>query len=193
MTTQCGKPTKSGEPCKLTLHGGKCPTHDCDLSARNSRVAQAFKAEHPRRFTRQRRAAGHNGFVATGGKLGWAKANEAARLWRLEHPSGPEQWVIGILAAAGLVGFEREADVLGDGRPVDFAFREWQIVIECNGHQDKPSFGEPRARFEKHQKKMADLYTAGWRAFVVNARREHSTEAAQLVAWLHREIAGGEE
>jgi hypothetical protein len=191
----CGRPTKRGEACRLPLRNGHCLTHDCDLSARNSHVAHAFASKHPRRFKRQRRAAGHNGFIATGGMIGWARANEMARQWRLAHPSEPEQWAMNVLAAAGLNHYEREYRYDDSGRALDLAWPDRRLAVEVWGHQDKPAFGAARSRFEKQQRKLADLFSAGWTVYVVNSRNDRAREAAQLVAFLreHPALQGREQ
>jgi hypothetical protein len=145
MRETYGRMTKHGTPCQLTLNGGRCPTHDVDLSKRNSRVARAFKKNSPDRFQAQRSAAGKCGFKATGEMLGWDKANELAREWRIKHPSEPERWAIGVLAAAGLNHYEREYPVLGRSA-LDIAWPEAMRAIEINGHQGKAAFGETEPR-----------------------------------------------
>lgn len=46
--THCGRPTRAGHPCRLSLSpAGRCPTHDCDLPARNAKVRAAFAANDP--------------------------------------------------------------------------------------------------------------------------------------------------
>lgn len=50
MTT-CGKvSTRTGRPCRCELKGGKCPTHDSDLSKRNAAVRAAFAVNDPEAY-----------------------------------------------------------------------------------------------------------------------------------------------
>jgi very-short-patch-repair endonuclease len=179
--TICGKPTKRGTPCQLRLNGGKCPTHDCDLSQRNMLVAAAFYRRDRAAFTAQRRSAGKRGYAATGAAQGWEKANEKAREWRLAHPSSPEQWALDVLAQAGLNHFEREYPVL-DGSALDLAWPEARMGVEVNGHQAKPSFGETEPRAERHAAKVAALTAAGWQVLVLDfTATARETAAEQLI------------
>lgn len=57
--TRCGRPTKQGTPCRLMLSpGGKCPSHSCDLSARNKAVRAAFAAKDPAAYQAHQALAG---------------------------------------------------------------------------------------------------------------------------------------
>ena len=163
----CGRTTKGGTPCKIPLRGGRCMTHDSDLSARNKAVAAAFKANDPGGFVAQRSAAGKLGFQATGGMLGWEKANEFARRWRLDNPSGPEQRIIEILARLGFADYEREYS-LPDGKSIDFAWPVYRIAIEVNGHQHKASFGEGEPREAGQQEKITALIEDGWKVVILD-------------------------
>lgn len=159
--------------CKLCDKVGqsKCPTHSpkVNLKERNSKVAKAFKINNPNGFTAQRSHAGHNGFLATGANKGWEKANEKARQWRMEHPSQPEREVIKILQSLSY-WFEREA-LIFDNCPVDFLLKN-NLVIEVNGHQFKPSFGEVDSREEKQVKKIRRLQEAGYQVLVLDSRKQ---------------------
>lgn len=178
----CGKPTRRGEPCQFRLSGGKCPTHDTDLSKRNAAVARAFKANNPEGFASQRRAAGRRGYLATGARQGWARANEMARQWRKHHPSGPERWALAVLESASLNHFEREYD-LGDGYSVDLAWPDAKRAVEIWGHQNKPSFGETEPRAAKQERKLIALEESGWRILVIDPTQDREAEAARLIAF----------
>lgn len=186
MTQRCGKPTKRGTPCQCPLNGGKCPTHDADLSARNSAVAAAFARRDPAAFIAQRRAAGKRGFAATGAAQGWEKANDKAREWRIAHPSGPEQWAIDVLAQAGINHYQREYPVL-DGSALDIAWPEARCAIEINGHQSKPAFGEPCARSERHADKVAALQSDGWQVLVIDITGGYTPAAAEQLVQFARQ------
>lgn len=159
--TLCGKLTKKKKPCAIPLRGGKCVTHDADLSARNKRVAQAFATNHPAAFTAQRRRAGHFGFVATGGKHGWEAMNEKARQYRLNHPSQPERDLIEAFSEQSINHYERELVVTPDGTTIDFGWSAARRGIEVEGHR-AGGFGDPETRRAKQDRKVARLEAEGW-------------------------------
>lgn len=162
-----GRRTRRGALCKIPLRGGKCMTHDANLSKRNSAVARSFQRNSPVAFRRQRSQAGKLGFKATGGKHGWYKVNEAAAQWRRENPSGPEREMIRVLDLLGFGEWEREY-MLPDGHSIDFARPDKKVGIEVNGHQSKPSFGEDVARIDKQHEKIKALVEDGWKIIVVD-------------------------
>ena len=172
MTTKrqrCGKPTRNGTPCKLLLSGGKCPTHDCDLSARNEKVNAAFRRNHPVAFYRQRSKAGKAGFKATLNSKGMSKAVELLAEWRISNPSGPERAVIEFFEKRKVNGYVREFMPV-DGRQysVDFAWIKHKLILEVNGHQSKPSFGEDTPRQDAFDEKRTLLESCGWTVEVLN-------------------------
>lgn len=181
----CNRQTRRGT-CHIPLRGGKCMTHDTDLAARNRKVVAAAKANDPARFLEQRAYAGHLGYVATGGKHGWEKANRYAIEHRKAHRSGPELWCEQVLTEAGYLGFVREHQVDNDPRTIDLAFEGPRVAIEINGHQDKPAFGETVSRAAKHAAKVAWLESLGWRVFVVHPNDDRQQEAARLLEWLEQ-------
>lgn len=188
---RCLRPTRRGGVCQIPLRGGICPTHDLPperLATRNSKVAHSAKANHPRKYRQQHKECGRAGYVAVGGEVWWQDQTEKARLYRLAHPSAPEQWTMDVLEVAGFTGYEREVKLLGDARAVDFYFPDLNLALEVWAHQDKPSFGERKARFEKQCDKLGDLARAEIKCYVVNLRREHVQEARLLVQFL-REYA----
>lgn len=150
-------PTTKGTPCRMPLRKGKCLIHNTDLSKRNRKVARAFKRNHPEAFSLQRKKAGHNGFVATGGIKGWEWVNEKARQWRLKHPSQPEQVIIDRLAQEGLNHYEREYPV--GNSSLDFAWANARYAIECEFHPN--NFGD-ETRKVKQDEKIARLIAEGW-------------------------------
>jgi hypothetical protein len=98
---RCGRPTRKGTSCRLPLKGGKCPTHDCDLSHRNSEVRAAFEANDPDAYHRHQRRAGASGFAKlTAGNPG--KAAEILAEFRRKNPSTPERIVNEWLRGRGI-------------------------------------------------------------------------------------------
>lgn len=142
---------------------GKCLIHDIDLKARNARVAQAFKKNHPAEFSLQRQRAGHNGFMATGERRGWEKANEKARQWRVEHPSPPERGIINVLTEQNINHYQREYP-WGNGSALDFAWVSARYAIEAEGYR-AGGFGDPVGRCAKQDAKVAQLEREGWVVF----------------------------
>lgn len=180
----CGKPTRRGV-CHIPLRGGKCPTHDApNLAARNRKVARAFKKNNLEAFTAQQRAAGHLGYVATGGKHGWQRANQLAIAYRQKHRSPPERWCEGVVSDAGYTTFVTEHQIDEDARTLDLAFVPEKVCIEVNGHQDKPAFGETESRAAKHARKVAWLESLGWKVLVVHPNADREAEAKRILAWL---------
>ncbi len=179
---RCNKPTKHG-PCQIPLRGGKCMTHDSDLSNRNRAVAQSFKAKRPTAFYDQRVYAGKRGWQVTLTRHGLDRAVAAFNRWRLQHPSEPERWIKQLLDENNYTHYDREHAV-GFGRTVDFAFVAERIAIEVNGHQSKPSFGESEPRANRQSQKLHDLEKDGWTVYVVNALAERSEEQRRLLEFL---------
>lgn len=124
--------------------------------------------EHQRRAGRasaaknDMRALGRLGFEATVARHGWDVAFEAARRWRIEHPSQPERQVAEILDAA-YIAYEREARALGDLVPVAVDFLcDGGKIIEVNGkvHTD-PFFsdgGDRHSREAARLKRLRSIY-----------------------------------
>jgi hypothetical protein len=180
---RCGKPTKKGTPCQTPLNGGRCPTHDADLSKRNAAVRASFAERSPAAYAAHQRQAGRRGFIANGGKHGWEKAHERARLWRLENPSEPERWALSVLESAGVNHFTREYPVL-EGHSLDIAWPDCRRAIEINGHQHKPAFGEAQPRSETRQKyKLEHLGADGWQILIIDATGDRAAAAAELLAF----------
>lgn len=183
----CGKPTRRGL-CRFPLRGGKCPTHDSDLSSRNQKVAAAWRANNPESFAAQRKRSGRAGYDKVGGEVWRAAQSEKARQWRLAHPSEPERWIMDVLLEhlSLTVCYDREYVIEGDERAVDFCFPEHHCVIEVLGHQQKASFGESASRMAKVETKIAWLESLGWRVHVVDASRsaDRDAEKTRLLAFL---------
>ena len=184
----CGKPTRRGGLCQIRLRGNVCPTHDCDLSSRNAKVAAAWRANNPEDFTAQRRSSGRAGFEKVGGEIWRTEQSEKARQWRLAHPSKPERVVMEILMEhlSLNVSYDREYVIEGDERAVDFAFPEQKCVIEVAGHQYRASFGESAPRASKFAQKIAWLEALGWNVHVFDASHnaDPAAETTRLLAWL---------
>ncbi len=184
---RCNKPTKHG-PCQIPLRGGKCMTHDSDLSKRNRAVAQSFKTKRPTAFYAQRVYAGKRGWQVTLTRHGLDVVTRATAHWRIEHPSEPERWIKQLLDRHGYTHYDREHGV-GLGRTVDFAFVEERIAIEVNGHHSKPSVGETEPRTSKQSQKLRDLQKEGWTVYVVNALADRSDEQRRLLEFLQGHLA----
>jgi|GEM_PF-4773737 len=184
----CGKPTRRGGLCQLPLRGGKCPTHDSDLSSRNQKVSAAWRANNPDGFVAQRKTSGRAGFEKVGGEAWRLQQSEKARQWRLAHPSEPERWIIDVLLEhlALDVSYDREYVIDGDERAVDFAFPEQRCVIEVLGHQYKASFGESAARMTRVEAKIAWLESLDWKVHVVDASQnaDRDAEKRRLLSFL---------
>jgi hypothetical protein len=155
-------------------------THDCgSLSKRNRAVARSFKERDPDGFFRQRSTAGKLGFQATGGMHGWQKAHEKARQYRLENPSEPERWMMGVLSEAGFTDYEREYPLHG-GYSLDFVL-DGVVAIEVNGHQHKPSFGEGAPRAQGQREKIARF---GGPVFIADATGDRELVACEVLEFL---------
>lgn len=160
MPELCGRATKNGT-CKIPLSGGRCMTHDSNLSKRNRKVARSFKKNNPEAFAEQRSQAGKKGYIATGGRLGWEIANEKARQYRLAHPSKPEQTMIDEFSLQGINHYQRELIVDTDGTTVDFGWTSARCAIEIEGYR-VGGFGNPEARRAKQDAKVIGLEQLGW-------------------------------
>lgn len=177
----CGKKTRRGN-CKMRLtNNGKCGIHDLtDLSARNAAVAQAFRERHPDAFHAQRSSAGKRGFARTG-IAQWEIATNEERLYRLAHPSEPEQLLGAVLADFGIwVLMEREYVIDGDPRAVDVAFPYQRCCIECTERPDRASFG----RNDKRAAKRAWLEALGWSVHYFYYAADYETEVRRLQTFL---------
>lgn len=177
----CGKKTRRGN-CKMRLTAdGKCGIHDLtDLRARNAAVAQSFQRNHPEAFHSQRSSAGKRGFARTG-IAQWEIATNEARLYRLAHPSEPEQLLGGVLADFNIVVMmEREYVVDGDPRAVDVAFPYQKCCIECTQNADRASFG----RNDKREQKRAWLEALGWGVHYFYYDADYEIEVRRLQTFL---------
>lgn len=177
----CNKPGRRGA-CRMRLTAdGKCGIHDLtDLSARNAAVAQAFRTHNPDAFRAQRSAAGKLGFAKTG-RAQWEIATNEARLYRLEHPSEPEQVLGGALADFEIVvHMEREYVIADDPRAVDAAFPFQKCCIECTQSAERASFGRNAAR----DAKRAWLEGLGWDVHYFYYEAEFADEVRRLGAFL---------
>jgi hypothetical protein len=181
----CGKPTRRGAPCQLKVNGGRCPTHDVDLAARNAAVRASFRAHDKAAYYAHQTRAAKAGFKAAGLTIDWVFANERARLWRVDHPSEPERWAISVLESAGLNHYVREYPVL-NGCSLDLAWPDAKRAVEIWGHQTKPSFGETVPRAAKQERKLIQLEEDGWRILVIDPTQDREAEAARLIAFASR-------
>ena len=146
---------------------------------------QRMARSHVKRESLQ--ASGHKGFIATGGKIGWKRANRKAADWRIAHPSEPERWALSVLESAGLNHFVREHEPFKSNcKTVDIAWPDEKVCIEVNGHQSKPSFGETTPRVDKQAIKIRGLRRAGWKVLVVDATGDREQAAAQLIEFVKR-------
>lgn len=179
MTT-CGRPTRKGTPCPMTLRGGKCPTHNSDLAKRNKAVRAAFAENNPAAYSAHQSRAGKRGFKAAGQKHDWAYVNERSRLWRLENPSEPERWALGVLDAAGLNHFVRELPVL-EGHSLDFAWPDAKRAVEIDGKPSKASDEESAKRARRQAYKLEHLGADGWQILTIDATGDRAAAAVQLV------------
>lgn len=186
MPELCSRPTRKGTPCRLPLNGGRCATHDCDLAARNAHVRASFAAKHPHEYAAHQVKAGKAGYQAAGARHGWEKVIERARLWRIEHPSEPERWAIGVLAEAGINHYQREYPVLDGSYSVDFAWPDSRRAIEIDGHPSRASADEQVRRQERTAHKRNELTADGWAMLWIDATRNRDGGAALII-----DFAGG--
>ena len=138
--------TKRGNPAACGTWGGKCPTHDVDLSDRN-RKAASKAADKPERRAKLSEW-GSLGFAAMVAKHGISAALKA--LARGMGQSGPEQWLAGFLDGMGVA--YRIQVVIDDLYILDFmgADKDWVIEVD-DGWREKPRpWGHDRD-FKKEQ------------------------------------------
>lgn len=184
---RCGKPRPNGRGlCQFPLRGGKCPTHDCDLHSRNSRVAQNFQTNRPDATHAQRSKAGRAGYDKVGGLVWWAEQTDKARQWRLEHPSAHERVVIELLlqTLAIDVNYDREVVLEGDPRAVDFVLYRGEravCAIEVTQSATHATFG----RDEKLKAKVAWLESLDLPVHLFYGGDDLQTEIERLGKFLH--------
>lgn len=165
---QTGRTTRKGDLCRLLLKGGKCPTHDCNLSLRNSRVARNALEKPSRRKDIVKAA--RLGFAATQRKYGRDFAIQKLAKRMRSNPSGPEQVVIDALNAMCIdYGSQEIIELGGKFYIADFVGRASKWIIEVDdGWRDRPNaataFGrdgsvDPEAELEE---KMLALHHAGY-------------------------------
>lgn len=184
----CGEVSpRSGKECRIPLRGGKCMTHNPKLKKRNRKVARAFKRKDPDGFKKQRSQAGKQGFKRAVAAHGYEFIDSKARWYRQHHPSEPERWMIGLLKELNAPAYEREYDV-GKRCSADFAWpaTNHRAIIEVNGHQSKPSFGEKTSRLDRQMKKIERLQDEGWLVLIVNTLGDREACAVQVRDFLEQ-------
>lgn len=183
MTDYCGRPTRAGHPCRIALKAGRCATHDADLKKRNRKVRRAFARNDPAAYAAHQRQAGRRGFDVTSAS-NRPYALERARQWRLEHPTEPERWALGVLAARGLNHFERE-HVAGDWT-LDLAWPAHKLAVEVDGRPNDDFLADRQHRLERQARKLDELAAAGWNVLTVDAGGDREIEAARLVEFAEK-------
>lgn len=185
------KPHPTKPSCKLCQRQpGRCPTHDVDLSARNSKVNLAALRNDPEGF----RAKCRRGYQTTLKKYGPDKVWQKLREYQLSHPSLPERTAIELFDQMKL-HYDRIVSPWDSGHSVDFVIRSngcllsKPLAVEVNGHQWKPSFGEDSARAEKQQNKLDRLEADGYAVLVLDWREKESWpgQVERAVRELHSE------
>lgn len=148
----CGKPTRSGSPCRINKSlWGMCPTHDLtpkSLSRRNQKAALAA-AEDPE-YRKSLSARGKNGFRATRKRYGEDFAIQHLAAHFGDNPSRPEVWLYTRLDELKIT--YRKQEVIHCRKQyfiLDASTDDW--IIEISGYlsRDNP-FGkgdEPKAKF----------------------------------------------
>lgn len=180
---RCGRITKKGGLCRLVLNGGKCPTHDVDLAARNKAVRRSFRKRDRAAYKAHQVKAGKAGFRAAGLKTdNWAFVNEQSRRWRLKHPSEPERWAIAVLDRASLNHFVREHPVL-EGYSLDIAWPDCKRAIEIDGKPSTASPEEQARRAQRQTYKAERLAADGWQILVIDATGDRAAAAEQIVTF----------
>jgi very-short-patch-repair endonuclease len=172
---QCSRSTRKGEQCRLTLKGDKCPTHDCDLPARNAKVVAAYRRRiGDKAFKADLVGRRHNGAEPAD----YSALHEAARQHRLRNPSWLEREVASILDQVARP-YEREYRVLGmEGRPVDFAWPKERVVLEVDAKAD---FMMSAARRDAEAEKGQELFVRGYRAFYIRMKEHDPALLADYV------------
>jgi very-short-patch-repair endonuclease len=177
---RCGRPTRKGTPCQLLLLGGRCPTHDVDLSARNAAVRSSYRRRDRTAYRAHQSTAGKAGFRAAGLSGNFELIAEKARLWRIKHPSEPERWALRVLESAGLNHFVREYD-LGRGYSIDLAWPDTKRAIEIDGHPSRADAKEQVKRARRAQYKAGVLTAAGWQVLVIDATTDREAQGQLLI------------
>ena len=168
LAHRCGKPNREGKPCETILRGGTCPSHRRgakDFLLKRNRKAFANRvANNPEAWSEHQKRAGMKN---------WHNATNLARLRRIRFPSEPERWIRDFLGKHLPldVYVDREHEINGDPRAIDFAFVPERIAIEVNSHATTPN-------------KKAWLEAQGWIVYVVSANNNRANEERKLLEFL---------
>lgn len=153
---------RTGKQCQVTLNSnGKCFVHDCDLAARNTKVARGFMTDYER-FIAQRRSAGKKSFAKLVAKCGGDK-NKAIRQVvkksrdkRLENPTKLEKTAIECFDNSG-VAYKREQFIYNPKSfwSCDFVISDY-LAVEIDGLENFELANNARAVKLREKKKIAE-------------------------------------
>lgn len=142
---QCGEATgrtnKKGGLCRIALRGGKCATHDCDLSARNRAVVLAAAKKEERRQALS--LYGKQGYARTAELYGPDFAYQHLVAWKRDNLSTAEKMVFDFLKA-NKITVRKEYEVFNEtfSSRVDFAHPKTRRFIQVDGWRYLPgAFG----------------------------------------------------
>ncbi|MCL4296256.1 MAG: hypothetical protein KJ077_11030 [Anaerolineae bacterium] len=159
---QCGEATgrtnKKGLPCGCRLNGGKCPTHDVDVAARNSKVARAAAEREERRQALSEY--GKLGYEETTRRYGPDYAYNHLVAWKRENLTRAEGMVYDFLKA-NKITVRPEYEVFNEtfSSRVDFAHPKTRRFIQVDGWRWIPNaFGLDQVDLARE----AARYIATW-------------------------------
>lgn len=161
--TVCGHPTRRGAACRLN---SPCPTHDCDLAARNAKVRASFAAGRPDDYRAHQAAAGSGAQAVCRVRYGEHYAQRRLAAWRRKHPTGLERIVTGWLDQAWLA-YATECELVPGRAFADIVVRTAdgaQLAVECDSltfHSVHPYHGEDRPAHDRERDEQ--VTAAGFR------------------------------
>jgi very-short-patch-repair endonuclease len=140
------------------------------------RYAQGWRSEE------SLRASGRAGYAATAARYGRDFAADVLARSRYDHPTAPEQAMIGVLDALGQregADYYREYRV-APGVYADFAWPEQQLAIEVHGSAHDAAFFLARGLAEREERRAAVYADTGWTARVVTEQQLRDARARTL-------------
>jgi very-short-patch-repair endonuclease len=141
------------------------------------RYAQGWRSED------SLRASGRAGYAATAARYGRDFAADVLVRSRYDHPTAPEQAMIGVLDALGQregADYYREYRV-APGVYADFAWPEQQVALEVHGSAHDAEFFLARGLAQREERRAAVYADTGWTVRVVT-ERQLSEERARTLA-----------
>jgi very-short-patch-repair endonuclease len=140
------------------------------------RYAQGWRSEE------SLRASGRAGYAATAARYGRDFAADVLARSRYDHPTAPEQAMIGVLDALGQregADYYREYRV-APGVYADFAWPEQRLAIEVHGSAHDAAFFLARGLAEREERRAAVYADTGWTVRVVTEQQLRDARARTL-------------